>query len=195
MMITLDELGHKYGTDKASGSHDYLRWYTTFFEHMRYKAITFVEIGIASGASIKTWRDYFPNALIVGMDIQSDEEKLKLSEDRVRLSFGDQSSQTALDDMLMWCGGAPDVVNDDAGHQPDAQLFSYQYLVPQLAPNGLYILEDIGGENVTRFLMQLAFRVVHGNAHEDNDPWIKEHGGKIDTVNFYRESVITKLKG
>ena len=57
--MTLDELGHKYGTDKASGSHDYLRWYEKFFQPIRYKSITFVEIGVASGASIKAWRIIF----------------------------------------------------------------------------------------------------------------------------------------
>ncbi len=190
--MTLDELGHKYGTDKASGAHDYLRWYEKFFQQMRYKSITFVEIGIASGGSIRTWRDYFPNALIVGIDI---EDKTEFVEERVRISHGDQGDPIALDEMLSICNGAPNIINDDAGHEPNAQLFSYKYLVPNLSSGGLYILEDIGSEEVTRFLMQVAFRVVHGNPNDDNDEWIKSNGSRIETMNFYRESVITKLKG
>ncbi len=192
--MTLDELGHHYGTDKASGSHDYLVYYEQFFEHIKYKPITFVEIGVASGASIKTWRDYFPNALIIGMDIHVDDAKKALEEHRVRISFGDQSEPIDLDAMLACCGGPPHIVNDDAGHNPDHQLFSFKYLFPKLTKGGLYILEDIGGENVTQFLMQLGFRTVHRNPNDDPDPWIKEHGDLIRTVNFYRESVVIERK-
>jgi len=190
--VILDELGRKHGTDKSSGSHAYLDWYETFFQPIRYKSFTFVEIGVGSGASIRTWRDYFPNALIVGMDI---ENKMEFVEERIHISHGDQGDPIALDGMLSLCNGTPSIINDDAGHQPDAQLFSYKHLMPKLSSGGLYILEDIGSEDVTRFLMQVAFRVIHGNPNDDNDEWIKNNGDRIETVNFYRESVITKLKG
>jgi 8-demethyl-8-alpha-L-rhamnosyltetracenomycin-C 2'-O-methyltransferase len=190
--MTLDEFGRKYGTDKASGSHNYLQWYETFFQPIRYKSFTFVEIGVASGASIKTWRDYFPHALIIGMDIQDKKEHV---EERVRIALGDQADAAALDDMLSQCNGPPSVINDDAGHNAEAQLFSYKHLVPKMSPGGLYVLEDIGSEDVCHFLMNLALRVVRGNLSDDHDEWIRNHGNLVETVNFYRESVITKLKG
>src|SRR6266436_5520710 len=106
-IMTLDELGHKHGTDKSSGGHAYLDWYETFFQPIRYKSFTFVEIGVGSGASIRMWRDYFPNALIVGMDI---DDKTEFVEERIRISHGDQGDPIALDEMLSICNGAPKVI-------------------------------------------------------------------------------------
>jgi hypothetical protein len=75
-MKTLDEIGIFHQTDKASQftrtyakPHDYLRHVEPFFAPMRPHRISLVEIGAAGGESIKTWLDYFDDALVFGVDI------------------------------------------------------------------------------------------------------------------------------
>src|SRR6185369_15852500 len=77
-MTPLCELAQKYGTDKYP-------WYTPFYDLLlrdrRDSVRRVLEIGIGTpeamshvpnykpGASLRMWRDYFPNAAIVGIDI------------------------------------------------------------------------------------------------------------------------------
>lgn len=67
--MTLNEIGLKYGTDKSSICHNYLHFYDSVFAPIRNHSLKVLEIGIKDGASIKMWRDYFPNAYVVGCDI------------------------------------------------------------------------------------------------------------------------------
>jgi RHS repeat-associated protein len=67
--MTLDEIGLKFGTDKSSIYHNYLSFYERFFERYRDEPIKLLEIGVAGGASLAMWNEYFPQALIVGADI------------------------------------------------------------------------------------------------------------------------------
>lgn len=190
--MTLNDLGLKHGTDKASGSHDYLRWYETFLAPLRKQHIHFVEMGVGSGASLAMWRDYFMYGHIVGMDIEPDKVQYEDGQ-RVDVVIGDQSVAGDLDRVLQ-CVPSPMIINDDAGHQPEHQMFAYKYLIPHLAPGGLYFLEDIGGENVTEFLCRLAKRCVHGNWQDDNDEWVRNHASRIESIAFYRETSATRMK-
>jgi trans-aconitate methyltransferase len=190
--MTLDQLGLKHGTDKASGSHNYLYWYEGFLASLRKQHFHFIEMGVGSGGSLATWRDYFPYAHIVGMDIEPD--KVQYEDGlRVNVVVGDQSVAGDLDRVLAEAP-SPMVINDDAGHQPEHQMFAYRYLLPHLAPGGLYFLEDIGSENVTEFLCTLAKRCVHGNHQDDHDEWIRNHASRIESISFYRETSATRMK-
>jgi RHS repeat-associated protein len=63
--MTLDEIGLKFGTDKSSIYHNYL----PFYERYRNEPMKLLEIGVAGGASLAMWTEYFPNSAIVGADI------------------------------------------------------------------------------------------------------------------------------
>ena len=88
----LDNLGLKYNTDKASKykrrdnivpGHDYLRHYEIFLSTLRDEKFTLVELGCYTGASLKMWKEYFPQAHIIGVDLN---EKLSsLEQDRISL--------------------------------------------------------------------------------------------------------------
>ena len=64
---SLDSLG-RGRTDKSSTNHDYLVTYAKVLEHMRQTARHVMEVGVFYGGSLTMWRDYFPNAFIVGVD-------------------------------------------------------------------------------------------------------------------------------
>src|SRR5690349_7888933 len=64
--MTLDELAIKYGSDKSSKEHGYMN----FYENILPKSPTSIlEIGILKGASMRVWKDYFPEAKLFGLDL------------------------------------------------------------------------------------------------------------------------------
>ena len=72
----LSKLAAKYGTDKF-GYHHYTPVYDRLLRSYRDKTIRVLEIGVGGygdadrgGQSLAMWRDYFPKASIVGIDIQ-----------------------------------------------------------------------------------------------------------------------------
>jgi len=137
----LDEIGRRHGTDKCGtikDGHDYLRKYEFFLSPLRNESFTFLELGIFKGASLKTWAEYFPQAEIVGVDI---EEKTKIHEGgRVKVIIGDLS-QTDFLETLPALG--PRVIIDDASHWWADQLRALFVLFPKLAGGGIYIVEDL----------------------------------------------------
>lgn len=66
---TLDQIGLKTCTDKNSKFHNYLEFYERYFAPCRQNRFTLIEVGVYEGASIKMWEEYFPNAKIIGLDI------------------------------------------------------------------------------------------------------------------------------
>ena len=94
--MTLDLMGFKHGTDKASMfidkgklafSHDYLRHYESFFAPFRYDEFALIEFGCWKGESLRMWKEYFPRAQIYGVDIMK--STLNYAEDRITVVLGD----------------------------------------------------------------------------------------------------------
>ena len=68
----------------------YFDVYEEYFTKFRDKNITFVEIGIYNGGSLKVWRDFFgPKSRIIGIDINPDCKKFE--EDGIEIYIGNQS--------------------------------------------------------------------------------------------------------
>src|SRR5262245_55693143 len=101
----------KYNTDKINNR--YLEWYDPFVQHLVSEKITLLELGVHKGGSLLLWRDYFPKALIVGIDI---EPQVDLSgEKRIRVFKGAQQDTAFLAEVAKET--APegfDVIIDDA---------------------------------------------------------------------------------
>lgn len=146
-MSLLDELAVKYGTDK--GIWGYLPHYTVALEARRMTARAVLEIGICgnrdipnnvTGASLWMWHDYFPNAHIVGIDIDS---QWMLNTDRIHSFVGDQGNPQSLKTIAATQPCLYDLIVDDAVHDPPIQLTALNALLPFLAPDGLYAIEDV----------------------------------------------------
>jgi hypothetical protein len=145
----LTTLADKYGTDKGSnGYHDkfgghghhYTEVYEYFFYPLKYSAKKVFEIGVESGASEKMFRDYFPNAIIYGVDIV---DESKLDSDRIKTFIADQSKRKQLKAFLDKYGAGYDILLDDGGHTMDQQQISFGYLLPYVRSGGLYVIEDV----------------------------------------------------
>lgn len=147
-MTPLCALAFKYGTDKAGS---YTALYDTLLRDRRDKVKNVLEIGIGSreamrhvpgyepGASLRMWRDYFPNAHIFGIDNDPAVMFHDLGITTVECS---QHSAAGLKAVTKLFGSSFDLIVDDGDHTVEGQLISANTLVPFLAPGGLYVIED-----------------------------------------------------
>ncbi len=138
--LSLDMIGLKNGTDKASSHHDYLNFYESLFARRRDEALTLLEIGVLNGASLRTWREFFPHAHVIGADI--DPTTRRFQRERVTIEYMDQSN---LEDMVrVAVKHQPfDIIIDDGSHLWEHQTTSLKTLFPFLKPGGMYIIEDL----------------------------------------------------
>lgn len=131
--MTLHEIGLKHKTDKAT-THLYMDNYEKHFYSWRDKEFTLLEIGVADKASINTWKEYFINANIWGIDNNPD----CYGEG---ILIGSQIDTAFLDNVITFIG-MPDIIIDDASHYGPNTIKTFEYLFPKLAAGGLYIVED-----------------------------------------------------
>ena len=69
--MNLKEIAKKHNrkTDKGNEIHSfkglsYLDIYQKYFESLKDKKINILEIGVLGGGSLRTWKEFFPNAEI-----------------------------------------------------------------------------------------------------------------------------------
>lgn len=133
-MKLLQKLGLKHNTDKAT-FHKYLDFYQ---QHLPKRSFNgrLLEIGVMDGGSLRMWREYYPEAEIIGIDIalQSD-----LRIEGVRLLECDATQPAVLADLGMF-----DIIIDDGSHITADQQKTFEYLYyNHLHNNGFYIMEDL----------------------------------------------------
>ncbi|MCJ7761673.1 class I SAM-dependent methyltransferase [Candidatus Bathyarchaeota archaeon] len=98
-----------------------------------------LEIGVLSGGSLRAWKEIFPTAKIVGIDIN--EEAGKNNPD-LSIFIGDQLDKLFLNEVIARIG-VPDLIIDDGGHSRLQQVTTFKHLFPKLNAGGLYVIEDI----------------------------------------------------
>jgi len=137
MKNDLFNIGLKHQTDKTT--HFFLHHYDEILSHLRYEPIKFLEIGVYKGASIKMWREYFPNAELHCIDInKTDLSDLKnVTMHIANCDFKDELK--LLSEKL----GEFDVVIDDGGHTMKQQQNALEVFWPKIKKNGLFIMEDM----------------------------------------------------
>jgi demethylmacrocin O-methyltransferase len=112
-----------------------------------------LEIGVGSGASLFAWRDYFPNASILGVD--NHPRSMILGEARITTYLG---SQDVREELMFFANGVPvtyDLIIDDGCHVLHSQLLSLFFLYPYLNPGGIYVIEDVQDPENLRCWQQL----------------------------------------
>ena len=142
-MKLLTELANKYKTDKGTEtdpSHGFSNIYHDNLYDKRESIIRVLEIGVDKGGSLRMWRDFLPNAVVYGLDVQRHQ---LISEDRIITSYANQSNVEDLDDFIKLHGGNFDLIIDDGGHHTIHQQISLGFLFKYLNPGGNYIVEDL----------------------------------------------------
>jgi len=140
-MRDLGQLSKRHGSDKESLYHQYAKPYEQYLGSLRHKPIKLLELGIASGASIRMWKDYFSTATIYGVDCDLSQSGL-VSDRRVKVFELDQTDEAGLTAIADESGGF-DVIVDDASHISSKTIASFKILWPLLKSGGLYVIEDL----------------------------------------------------
>lgn len=155
--MDLAQIFNSYGSDKDINGYTGL--YHTLFYRMKNDPIQLLEIGIGTmipnapssmvgyglgdykpGASLRSWRDFFPNAQIVGVDIQPDTQFV---EDRIRTFLCNSADTATSQELLTSLNTQFDIIIDDGSHHHDNQLSTLKNFFPAVKANGIYIIEDI----------------------------------------------------
>lgn len=119
---------------------NYFEEYDLNLQHYLDKEIRLLEIGVERGGSLGMWKQYFPRAHIVGLDINPD--CAQYAQDGVKIYIGSQQD-TSLLATISEKEGAFDIIIDDGGHTMKQQIGTFETLFPLLNDGGTYIVEDI----------------------------------------------------
>ena len=154
------EFGHPYPWP----SHSYADYYTRIFSQCRGSVKRVFECGIGTnnptiessmgitgkpGASLRVWRDYFPNALIFGADI---DRNILFEEERIKTFYIDQLNPESILDFWSLAGGDEfDIIIDDGLHTFEAGSTLFQCTINYLTAGGVYVIEDVSLENLLRY--------------------------------------------
>jgi hypothetical protein len=153
----LSESFNKYLSDKDTNG--YCQLYHVLLEPLKNQKMNLLEIGIGTmipnvhssmkgyasdeykpGASLRAWRDHFPDWNIYGMDIQPDTQ---FSEERIKTWQVDSTNETDVKNLMNSIQLEFDVIIDDGSHYDVHQWLTLKNYLPYLKENGLYIIEDI----------------------------------------------------
>jgi hypothetical protein len=150
----LCELAEKYGSDKVESIfHSYTPFYDQLLSGRDVKRVLEVGIGTPNamnhmakyevGASLKMWKEYFPNAEIWGLD---NDPSAMFTEPHIQTMMCDQSDRESLLSVaeILEPSGRFDLIIDDGSHQLDHQALTANTLIPRLlAYSGVYVIEDV----------------------------------------------------
>jgi len=101
------------------------------------------------GASLRVWRDYFPNATIWGADI---DEKSLIQEERIRTNCIDQLNASSIQDFWKWAGIQDfDFMLDDGLHTFEAGSNLFPNSIDHLSKSGVYVIEDVFMPDLIRY--------------------------------------------
>lgn len=140
-MQTLDKIAKFYGTDKSSEIHNYCEKYEKYFTFDRLEPIKILEIGVYDGDSLKTWKEYYPNATVIGIDIMEKCYEYTNKFKNIWVEIGSQNDEQFLKDICQkW--GPFDMILDDGSHQNSDVIFSFNHLFESIKTGGLYVVED-----------------------------------------------------
>lgn len=158
----LCKMAYKYGTDKCPQiKHSYTPFYYGLLKNRRKSIKKVLELGIGHyknmkhlevfydpglkryyhrGASLKMWRDFFPNAQIFGADIRPE---TIFEDERIKTYLCDERKKEDLVSLIENTGSDIDLFIDDGDHCLRNQIFTCQTLMPLLKKAVIYIIEDV----------------------------------------------------
>lgn len=140
-----------YGDDPNRKGAGYVVEYERLFSQRRFENLRILELGVFAGVSMRIWSEYFPSAVIVGVDIGPRPDDFP-NDKRVHFVQGSQDDPATLDRAYKLAGGKFDLIIDDASHIGYLSKRAFMYLFPKyLKAGGVYAVEDIGTSFLPEF--------------------------------------------
>ena len=179
MNLDLAQLFNKYQSDKDRNGYSHL--YSILFDKIKSDKLNILEIGIGTmipnvkssmkgymadtylpGASLRSWKDYFINSQIYGIDIQPDTQ---FTEDRIQTYLADSTNKDSVNQLMQNLNIQFDVIIDDGWHWDEAQKKTLANFFPYLKDGGIYVIEDIYPEsNITKSPYEIK-NIINKNEH------------------------------
>ena len=101
-------------------------------------------------ASLRAWRDFFPNAKIFGADI---DRKILKDEERIKTYYVDQTNPSSIKEMFTQIKVAKfDIILEDGLHEYNANICCFENSINFLEKDGIYIIEDVYHKDQKKFL-------------------------------------------
>ena len=144
--------------------HNYTNLYQLLFNNIKNNNLNIFELGLGTnntdvaynmgpsgkpGASLKAWKEFLPNSMIYGADI---DKEVLFNEDRIKTFYCDQTNSEVIKDM--W--DSEDLKNiefdfiiDDGLHEFDANITFFESSLHKLKVNGYFIIEDLKSNTVS----------------------------------------------
>lgn len=170
----LSQYSEQFGSDKGATSkdsisplpwnyHNYTDFYALLFDHCRYEITNVFELGIGTnyedipssmtsagspGASLRMWKKYFPNANIIGADI---DYRILFQEDRIDTFEVDQTSKNSIKSMWNKVDNQFDIMIDDGLHEYSANITFFENSFYKVKPGGIYIIEDVSYDELKKY--------------------------------------------
>lgn len=136
-MTTLSEIfAHQLEahTDKGS-SHSYIEVYEDLLRDKKIGVI--LEIGVFKGYSLAMWQEFFPLALVLGLDLNL----TWLEVPNLKVVQGDATNAEFVREKFGHLRF--DLVIDDGSHLVEDQLKSFNVFRSLMNQGGIYVIEDV----------------------------------------------------
>lgn len=140
-IFELNQKNYSTKADHRFHGVGFLDIYEKYLGTSREEVKSVLEIGVKEGNSLRTWREYFPNAQIRGVDITPKYEDK--GHDRITVYQGSQEDKKVLDQIILDAKGEFDVIIDDGSHINSLTIKSFNYLWPHVKSKGYYFIEDL----------------------------------------------------
>ena len=157
-----------YGSDKGAW-HNYTTLYHRIFSPFRDRPLRLFELGLGSnhtdtssnmgesgspGASLRGWREYFPQAAVFGADIDA---RILFTEDRIKTFQCDQTNPQSIHNL--WTNPELeedfDVIIEDGLHEFSANQCFFDHSIHKLRPKGYFVIEDLDPDAAGKYTRQV----------------------------------------
>jgi hypothetical protein len=132
-------------TDKNT-RHSYLDLYETLLCSKKETAKNVLEVGVHVGGSIKLWKDYFPQAVVRGIEVNGSENFIDevRSNDRIVLyTYTDAYDNTFFTNEFVNKNMKFDFMLDDGPHTLESQMKFVAMYSQIMTDDGILIVEDV----------------------------------------------------
>lgn len=160
----------KHGSDKGNSWHNYTAIYSRLLGKLQDRNLRIFELGLCRidqredsastgdgrpGASLRGWREIFPNSEVFGADI---ERSILFTEERIRTYYCDQLDSDAISDL--WehpeLKEGMDILVEDGLHTFLANISFLAGSLDHVKIGGMYFVEDIAHSELPRWHDQLS---------------------------------------
>ncbi len=199
-MIPFETLFKGHRDRRCSKWQHYFSVYDRHLFHLIGKQFTLLEIGVAEGGSLQLWKKYFGDQVrICGID---KDPKSYFQESQIEVFIGDQSDERFLNQVLNEIG-SPTVIIDDGSHVQSHILKTHQVLYPNLASNGIYIIEDCHTSYWPRFEGGVnshlnTVEIFSKSSHDVNEKWYNIPRtpilNNLNSISFYDSMIVMEKR-